>query len=252
MFHRPAAVLIAIFAFTHHHGPAWAESIEELYEIIDSGSEVYSDAKQVALEEIFSPEGLKTHRRRLAENDCIAALIILTRQFGWANRTLPNPGYGTDGAMAWKYAIAPKHYPRAYFCSVAQSFQFSRGRLEKTNTTPVRLFQKKRPPKPARRLRGLEDSLLFATRNLVISAIFDHAPALLKLAQLSEKAEVIRLTPAFNYYALARAKHKGLDYPDLNRLLAKAKKEISSKEKRRLAPRIAAGGWPREEAIVID
>ncbi len=87
---------------------------------------------------------------------------------------------------------------------------------------------------------------------LIVLAIEDYAPAQIMLARLSSEERHLRLTPAYAYYLLSRAKMNQSDDADLAPLYADAKAALSDKGRVALDLIINSGDWPPDWPLVID
>ena len=245
-----AASFLLLTAIADFAAKAHAASIEELYEIIDETRQVYRDFEFPKPEDLLDDDTLKIYQKKMGLRECRSALLELISAFGPKYPHLPHPASG--GILAWRYAVSPNYYPEAVFCQTENHFQEEQRLLEERSKKAQRLPQSKADAIPFRRAYNPVWGVANETISFLNLALADYPPAYLKLAQLSEVGEVIRLTPVFNYFALARAKLKGLKDPDLDRLLAAAESKLDNEDKTRLASRIETGLWPRAEPIVLD
>ena len=151
----------------------------------------------------------------------------------------------------WALVVQPRHYPELGFCEATETIT--------SNLTKIR--EAKLEPRPLRQ-RGIwtdlqvprdpRDRVTIHLIDMIALALEDFVPAQVKLAELSEDGTIIRLTPAFAYVMLSRAKASGHRHERLGALLADATAALSDKGRRALRPLIDGGEWPRDWPIVRD
>lgn len=244
-----ACFLITQLSFAH------AESVQDTLEMQARFKKVYENYVFPSPEIIFDDaEERSKFYAGIKNGECGTALVQLALNF-WARfPDMPDPtDFKSGGFGAWHYIIAPRDYPELLFCRAMKDVELydreiKTGKISKS--LRFRQFETSqdttisRPSPLVGRVQAIGDLLRLA--------MFNYAPAQVALAKLSEKGEAVRLTPAYAYYLLSRAKRSGYKASDLAPLLEKASAALSEEERERLAPRIEKGAWPNTERRVLD
>ncbi len=233
--------------------PSAAEGdVVSIYKGIDEYEAVYKGYAFPPAEEFLNNSQYAEYWRALESGQCHGALMGVALAFHEQHPETPHPITTDRGMIAWAYFIEPKHYPAPLYCRAKKGLADARGKISGANIDAPRFPQRRSGgfafsnlPFPVR-MRDLEIA------DLIRLAIFDYGPAYLELAKLSEEGQVLRLTPSYTYFALARAKQAGVKDPQLEALYAKAVKSVDAAERARLSSRVKTGRWPRAEPLVMD
>ena len=254
--HALAAGLIALTTFTISPiaaAQAAAPSVEGLLEWHADFVDIYREYTFPPPEQLIEPDRLTAFRGLIAKGDCFMAQLELANGFAHAYPQAPHPMKG-DGDLAWREYVVPTHYPDIAFCVAKERVTRFQAEIEAKGL--------KVPPLPqhsSRDDRSNEEIEFTSARRrdmaivrLIFIAENDHAPAQAELVRLSEAGRNIRLTPAYAYFLIERAKAQGFDAPDLATLAAAAAARLSQEAREALSPMIEAGTWPRGWPMVRD
>lgn len=151
----------------------------------------------------------------------------------------------------WRLIVQPRHYPELAHCEAMELISNHRAKINEAGLESKPLRQRgfwseqKKGGDP-------RIGILTHLQVLIALALENYPPAQVSLAELSAEAVLIRLTPAFAYVMLTRAKAAGHDDPKLEGLLADATAALGETARQALAPIVASDDWPREWPIVRD
>ncbi len=236
--------------------PAHASSVEFVLKLQDELKSVYQNISLPPPEQLFDDEfDLREYYEAIRNGKCNMAILDLGTAFHKENPNLPNPHGFDDGSglLAWNHLMMPRFYPELVFCRAMQSLSKRQQEIKEKNISGHLRFGQfsraddlKNLPPLALRLRVGD------VGELLVLTLFNYAPAQVALAALSAKGEAVRLTPAYAYFLLSRAKRLGYTASDLAPLLEKATAALSADERQQLTARIKSGDWPREERRVVD
>ncbi|MBU2581258.1 MAG: hypothetical protein KJ622_06045 [Alphaproteobacteria bacterium] len=230
--------------------PAHSLSIDELYESIDEAQPTYEGFDFPAPEQLLNTYQLEAYNEKLDRRECRSAFLELAGGVHFNRPDMPSPA--GDGMLAWEYIVGPRYYPAPLYCRILNDLN---SKLQNALSSGLTLMPLPQSKTDAIEFRNPDDPIwgvALEVQALLVVALADHAPALVKIAQLSNEGAVIRLTPAFNYFAIARARKLGARDRQLEQLIAEARSRLTEAEIARLQPRIADGRWPRAERIVLD
>ncbi len=162
-----------------------------------------------------------------------------------------SPFNSLDGAKAWYGYVLPQYYPDLQFCLMAKQMEKVEKKFRASGEAQSFLRQRRDPGRDP--IVGLAQREVFSTIfDLIILAIEDYPPAQLMLVKLSRQKRHLRLTPAYEYFLLARAKINMHTDPDLKALYETAKADLSEKARAALDPLIKSGEWPQDWPLVRD
>ncbi len=232
--------------------PAHAGSVQSILEMQAKYASFYKGIKFPSPKKLFRSESdLNNFYWMIRQGDCSSALFKIADEFHKQNSNLPNPM--SEGLIAWSDIIAPRDYPELVFCKTMQSLdRYGREIKDKKVSGTIRFSQFEKPRNPNISPSSSPSRRAFVVGDLFRLAMFNYAPAQVALAALSAKGEAVRLTPAYAYFLLSRAKRLGYTASDLAPLLEKAIAALSADERQQLTARIKSGDWPREERRVVD
>ncbi len=234
---------------------AQAGSVQSILEYQARFQSVYQGFVFPSPEKIFdSAYSLSRFYRDVKKGQCGTSLVELSMMFHEKYPEMPDPTEFKGGGFgAWYYIIKPRDYPELLFCETMQDLNKVQQKIKEQGITGTLRFQQFRQPKdPDIELLSPLNSRVSSIGNILSLAMFNYAPAQVALAALSEKGDVVRLTPAYAYYLLSRAKRLGYKASDLAPLLEKAIAALSADERQQLTARIKSGDWPGEERRVVD
>ncbi len=229
-----------------------AGSVQSVLKHREQSQLVYPSQVLPPPEKLFDTAfGLSRFYEAVREGHCGGALLDIASAFHKRHPDLPHPH--KEGLLAWNDILAPRNYPELFFCRTMQHLdEHNREIKEKAISGIFRFSQFEKPLDPNILPGSPLGRRASSAGDLFRLALFNYAPAQVALAALSEKGDVVRLTPAYAYYLLSRAKHLGYKASDLAPLLKKATAALSADERQQLTARIKSGDWPREERRVVD
>ena len=187
----------------------------------------------------------------LAKGGCIWAETLLELAFGEANPGAA-PVLSDTGFAAWFEYVLPKHYPRLSFCMVMEDIASNQAVIDAGSFPDQPLRQRYLDEDPDFNRDSPVFTLTSSYLGLIYLAEEDYAPAQAELVRLSEAGRNIRLTPAYAWFLIERAKAQGFDAPDLATLAAAASARLSQEAREALSPMIEAATWPRGWPMVRD
>lgn len=249
----PVLVLIALVLIGGLTRVSVASDVVSIYERQDKAKGMYQGYDFPPPSELLDEHALKRYHEKMLANQCNGALMELQVAFKDKHPEARHPMFPKEGGLlAWMYIIEPKYYPEALFCSTMKKLKQERESIRADGLVAPRFAQKIASDKDFAdlpfhvRIRDVE------VGTLILLALNNYAPAQLELAKLSDEGTVLKLTPAYNFYILARALRGGLSDLSLFSLLKQAREGLGDAERKMLKTHIDEGIWPRSDPIVVD
>ncbi len=248
--------------------------------ILEKASDAYDGLTYPPAETLLI--GDYQQRVRDAPNNaiCEEKITQLTQALIARNPHIPAPLSLVDqgpsdivNSLTWFFHILPKHYPAVTLCHANEKIAALKTWLQQNKIKRARInqsffvygedslghvFNTQFDKAQTQDDKALLQSAFRASTGalgvlqLVTLTQADYAPAQLELARLSNVGQLIRLTPAYNAYILARAKRNGHADPALDDMLERARKAVPEAERGVVADRIERGAWPESAPIALD
>ena len=202
-------VLLATVLVTN--SPARSEYIEWIYLRQNELEYIYKGYTFPPKEEVTDGFWGSEYRKARARGECSRAPAFFIDSF---EENFPdvatNIAENMSGKItaAWIYLIFPKFYPEVLFCATMQPMDTLLKQIE-AQKLPFDLFTQKRDLYSAKSYDDPTRRLRRHIENLFILALANYPQAQMALATLSDRGQHLRLTPAFAYVALARARASG-------------------------------------------
>ena len=157
---------------------------------------------------------------------------------------------------SWNIHVVMEHFTDLKLCSIRHQLRETLTEIERRglaiapcrhriNALTFDYSKLDREPKPVQRLRWL-------TKDLFWMAYKGYAPAMLELAKLGARDDVVRLTPRFAYYLLRVSNLARLRDPAVARLLGIVRHHLSPDDRAEIDARAEQRHWPLAERMVID
>lgn len=168
----------------------------------------------------------------------------------------PDPASDIQVDVAWNEHVEMGPFRDLYWCRLQGRLRETLTRIDQSDFTP--------PPLPYRVDSKTYDyskhhswpihvqTVRLIISDLAVLSLKGHAPAMVTLAKLSARDDVIRLTPRFMYFLLSRAKRTVSLDAKAQRLLTAASTHLSAEERTEIQRRVESGDWPLEEAMTLD
>ncbi|MHA1523209.1 MAG: hypothetical protein ACTSY1_02240 [Alphaproteobacteria bacterium] len=250
-FRIPAILLVMLASVVAASSPARSNYIDLIYDRQDGLEDVFKGFEFPPKEKLTKGFWGNEYNKKVARGDCPNAEYLLYESL---KSNFPSAIKTTDKskiASAWIYIALPQHYPEVLFCRVMQTVSKLRKQIN-AQKLPFDFFHQRRYyptvedyEDPRRRLRN-------QLKDLFTLALADYPSAQVALADFSNIGLYLRLTPAFAYVALARARASGYQENRLEYLYKQASDALSQKARAALAQVITSGDWPREWPVVRD
>ena len=248
---RIPTILIVMLASVATSSPARSNYVDLIYDMQDSLQNVFKGFEFPPKEKITKGFWGNEYNKKVARGDCSRAVYML---YDSLNTNFPQATKTTDKgkiASAWIYIALPQHYPEVLFCRVMQTIARLRKEID-AQKLPFDYFRQRLYfpavedfDDPRRRLRA-------QLKDLFILALANYPPAQVALADFSDIGQFLRLTPAFAYVSLARARASGYQENRLEYLYKQSKDALSEPARKALTQIITSGEWPREWPVVRD
>lgn len=230
--------------------PAYAYVVEKILKITYNSENFFSDSEHVERTDLTGYWKYKFDIE-MKEGDCETASWALYGAFKERNPGRVTIDNFMEADLAWDFVVLPRRYPDLLYCIAENALADGLQSMSSRNLLAEPLRQSGYVPLTD----GHKDprfEVWRAAAFFVTLALENYAPAQVKLAELSKEAILIRLTPAFAYVMLSRAKAGGHEHDRLDALLADATAALSDEGRDALRPLIDGGAWPRDWPIVRD
>lgn len=191
---------------------------------------------------------------KLSVRQCESLLLDMAAGFHALRPEAPNPGVGNS--LEWKLHVEMERFRDLFWCSLKGEMEETLIAIDALDTKPVPMpyrinvltydfSQFDRWPSPFQTIRGV-------ITDLATLSLRGHAPAMVALAKLSARDDVVRLTPQFVYFLLTSARRRMALDSQAERLLAWAKLTLTPKDRSVIDERVQRGTWPLEDSMVIE
>ncbi len=230
---------------------AASASVDRIYERNDLLAGLFAGYAFPPAHKLLRGARLTEYRLDMAIGACRSAAFKLEKALRERlARALAAKG-GVDPGLAFHRVVLARAYPEVALCQAVEELRLAQRQIVEKMLPAPRLRQKHDIAEylamgAVERLRNR------AVADIINIALRDYAPAMVTLARIAESGAIVRLTPEFAYFILARARKKGLAGKELDRLLAKARAALGPSTLKALAPMIRAGKWPRWAPVVRD
>ncbi len=247
-----ASVPIASFAFAKV-----GSSVGWLYRVDpEAPPDLYADYQLGPVEQWLNQWDLRDYRKARTSGKCGRATIVLRKAFKLRYPDGPDPlgSYDPEGRASYRafaeFAI-PRHYPDLAVCTAVEFLNACFSKLQKLEQQP------KRFPQYAKRswendVTSEQQRCRYDVSHIVHLSMRDIGHAHIKLVELSEVGEIIRLTPEYRYYALLRAQAQSVPSAKLASWLTESRAGLSGETRAEVEARAAYGKWPKTAPLVLD
>ena len=161
-----------------------------------------------------------------------------------------------ENQSLWKVHVTMVRFPDLELCNLHQSLLDTLTEVDEYGLQPDPVRNRteawefdintfRRTPLTIRLLRGRIADLFWLSYK-------GYAPAMLKLAKLGARDDIVRLRPRFAYYLLRVSENAGLHDSAIVRLRGIVHHHLSHDDRAEINERIDQGRWPLSERMVID
>lgn len=188
--------------------------------------------------------------------DCTSLLMTLKENFSLMRPNAPDPIKDVRADISWTLHVEMENFLDLYWCSIKGHIQTALDAIDQQAEKPVPMPY--RPPPQGYNYALVHGEWPYEFRqirrliaDLTILSLRGFAPAMVKLAELSDRGDVVRLSPKFTYFLLEWAdKGVALNPRDYSQLKA-ARAALTASERKDVRRRIQEKVWPLEDSMVV-